>query len=53
MIRPLLNEDKLQMLEEIEINQLRSEFVEQVCNLRKKVFERIPLKRIRAQAMDG
>ena len=36
MVRPLVNEDRLQSLEELEIESLRPEFIEQVMSLRKK-----------------
>ena len=44
MIRPLVEEDLLQRLEEMEIEDLRPEFIEQVVNLRKKVLGKIPIK---------
>jgi hypothetical protein len=47
MIRPLLDEDRLQALEELEIEELRTEFVEQVVGLRQKVLGRIPTKMMR------
>ena len=53
MIRPLLNEERLQNLEELDIEDLRSEFVEQVLNLRKKVLGKIPVKKMKGMQMDG
>lgn len=53
MIRPLVDEDKLQKLEEMEISELRTEFVEQVVNLRKKVLNKIPIKKLFGVPMDG
>ena len=38
MVRPLVDEDRLQSLEELEIDQLRAEFIEQVMVLRRKVM---------------
>ena len=38
MVRPLVNEDRLQSLEELEIESLRPEFIEQVMSLRRKVL---------------
>ena len=38
MIRPLTNEEELQNLELMELDELRSEFVEQVMSLRRKVL---------------
>jgi len=53
MIRPLVDEDKLQKLEEMEVSDLRPEFVEQVVNLRKKVLNKIPIKKMHGIPMDG
>lgn len=53
MVRPLVNEDRLQSLEELEIESLRPEFIEQVMSLRKKVLHQMPIKRVLGHAMDG
>lgn len=53
MIRPLSDESKLQRLEELEIEELRSEFVEQVFELRKKVLGRVPVKQMCGKPIDG
>ena len=53
MIRPLTNEDELQSLELMELEELRSEFVEQVMLLRRKVINQVKCKTINNQAMDG
>lgn len=53
MIRPLVDEEKLQKLDEMEVSDLRSEFVEQVVSLRKKVLNKIPIKKMRGIPMDG
>jgi RecJ-like exonuclease len=53
MIRPLVDEEKLQKLEEMEVCDLRPEFVEQVVNLRKKVLNKIPIKKMHGVPMDG
>lgn len=44
MIRPLTKEDQLQNLAEMDLEQLRPEFVEQVQTLRRKVINRIKPK---------
>jgi len=49
----LVDEDKLQKLEEMEIDQLRAEFVEQVMNLRRKILNNCPVKQVYGHAMDG
>ena len=53
MVRPLVNEDRLQSLEELEIESLRPEFIEQVMSLRRKVLQCMPVKRILGHAIDG
>lgn len=52
-MRPLVDEDKLQKLEEMEIDQLRAEFVEQVMHLRRKILGNCPVKEVYGHAMDG
>lgn len=46
MIRPLTNEDELQNLEQMELIELRAEFVEQIMILRRKVLGNMKLKAI-------
>lgn len=53
LVRPLVEEEKLQKLEEMEIDQLRAEFVEQVMHLRRKILANCPVKTVFGQAMDG
>ena len=53
MVRPLVNEDRLQSLEELEIESLRAEFIEQVMELRRKVLHCVPVKKILGHAIDG
>lgn len=53
MIRPLTNEDELQNLGEMELEELRAEFVEQVMHLRRKVINKIKPKQIGTTMMDG
>ena len=53
MVRPLLEEDRLQNLEEMEIEGLRAEFIEQVMDLRRKLLNKLPVKRIQGHVMDG
>ena len=53
MIRPLTNEDELQNLAEMDMSELRAEFVEQVMNLRRKVLNKTKPKMIDGQTMDG
>ena len=53
MVRPLLEEDRLQNLEEMEIESLRAEFIEQVMDLRRKLLNRLPVKKIQGHLMDG
>jgi hypothetical protein len=53
MIRPLTNEEELQNLEQMELDELRAEFVEQVMLLRRKVINRIKPKTVNGKKMDG
>jgi hypothetical protein len=53
MIRPLTNEDNLQCLEEMELGDLRAEFVEQVMQLRRKVLNRIKPKQLNGKNLSG
>ena len=53
MIRPLTNEEKLQNLINIPMDELRSEFVEQVLNVRRKVLQRVKPKKINGKPLNG
>jgi len=53
MIRPLTNEDELQNLEQMELIELRAEFVEQIMILRRKVLGNMKPKAINSQPLDA
>lgn len=53
MIRPLTNEDELQNLEQMELIELRAEFVEQIMHLRRKVLGHMKPKVISGQTLDA
>jgi hypothetical protein len=53
MIRPLTEEDQLQTLETRELTSLRSEFVDQVMTLRRKVLNRIKPKLLNGKKING
>jgi len=53
MVRPIVDENNLQSLENIGIEDLRSEFVEQAFNLRTRVLQGMKIKHINNQEMDG
>jgi len=53
MIRPLTNEEELQNLEQMELEELRAEFVEQVMMLRKKVLSQVKPKTMNSQVLNG
>lgn len=53
MIRPLTNEENLQILEKMDLNDLRPEFTEQVMTLRKKVLNRIKPKMMHGKKLNG
>lgn len=53
MIRPLTKEENLQSLEKMPLDELRSEFVEQVMQLRRKVINRIKPKTMHDKKLNG
>lgn len=53
MIRPLTNEDNLQNLEEMDLSEMRADFVEQVIDLRRKVLGRVKIKCLKERALSG
>lgn len=53
MIRPLTEEDQLQTLEQRELSTLRSEFVDQVMTLRRKVLNRVKPKLMNGKRING
>lgn len=44
MIRPVVDEDKLRNLNEIDLSEMRPEFADQAINLRKRIFSRVKVK---------
>lgn len=46
MVRPLVDEEKLQRLEEMKMESLRPDFIEQVMSLRRKVLSHVPVKKV-------
>jgi hypothetical protein len=53
MIRPLTNEGMLQNLADMELDQLRPEFTDQVMSLRRKVINRIKPKTMNGKKLNG
>jgi len=53
MIRPLTNEDNLQCLDQMDLEELRAEFVEQVMLLRRKVLNQVRPKQVNGSTLDG
>lgn len=53
MIRPLTKEENLQKLEDMELDELRPEFVEQVLQLRRKVINKIKPKKLHGKSLNG
>ena len=53
MIRPLTDERSLQNLQNMELDQLRPDFVEQVLNLRKRVTGKVKIKMLNGKALNG
>ena len=53
LVRPLLDEHKLQDLAECPIEELRAEFYEQVVQLRKRIIQKAKLKTIFGKELNG
>jgi uncharacterized membrane protein YheB (UPF0754 family) len=53
MIRPLTNEENLQNLAEMDLEELRPDFVEQVMQLRRKVISRVKAKTLNGKKLTG
>lgn len=53
MIRPLTNEEDLQNLANMDLDELRADFVEQVMQLRRKVINRIKPKMMNGKKLTG
>ena len=53
LVRPTIKEDQLQRLEELEFEDLRLEFVEQVVQLRKKILGKLKLKNLNNKQLHG
>ncbi len=53
LVRPLTGEELLQNLENIPFEQLRPEFVNSVCNLRKKVLGGVKPKSLKGKNLNG
>ena len=53
LVRPLLNEEDLNKLEEIKMEDLRPEFVEQVLTLRKKILTTNKIKKLNGKEING
>jgi hypothetical protein len=53
MIRPLTKEENLQILEQMQLEDLRPEFVDQVMQLRRKVINKIKPKMMYGKKLNG
>lgn len=53
MVRPLTDEDQLQNLENRELKDLRPEFIEQVTDLRKRIFKQSRIKMLNGKMLTG
>lgn len=53
MIRPLSDEKDIKNLHKIKLEDLRSEFVEQVLDLREKIFQSGKIKKINNHPING
>lgn len=53
MIRPTSDENEIKNLQNIKLEDLRSEFVDQVFNLREKIFQSNKIKKIQNHPVSG
>ena len=53
MIRPVVEEEQLQNLDNMELGDFRPEFIEQMMSLRHKILHKMQVKRIHGRPMDG
>jgi hypothetical protein len=53
MIRPVVEEEKLQELEDMDLDDFRPEFIEQMMSLRHRILHRMQVKTIHGKPMDG
>ena len=53
MVRPLVDETKLQDLDSIPFEELRSDFIEQVIQFRKRVTQGLKIKTLNGKQLDG
>ena len=53
MVRPLTNEEQLQSLERKDLKELRPEFIEQVMDLRKRIFKNAKVKVLNGKQLTG
>jgi Guanylate-binding protein, N-terminal domain/Guanylate-binding protein, C-terminal domain len=53
LVRPTINEQDLQKLDQLELSQLRNEFVEQIISLRRKVMFEAKIKKVNGQVVNG
>lgn len=53
LVRPLVNEENLQKLDQMELDQLRPEFFEQVMNFRKRVLTKVKPKTLNGKLLNG
>lgn len=53
LVRPLVDENKLQHLDKLEFDELRPEFVDQVIHFRKRILNRMKPKTLKNKMLDG
>ncbi|KRX05422.1 P-loop containing nucleoside triphosphate hydrolase [Pseudocohnilembus persalinus] len=53
LVRPLVNEDNLQKLDQMELDQLRPEFFEQVMGFRKRILTHCKPKQVNGKNLNG
>lgn len=53
MIRPLVDEQKLQNLDKMDYDELRPEFVHQAMSFRKRILSSVKVKSLQNQKLNG
>lgn len=53
MVRPIVEEEALQSVHDIPVSKLRAQFIQQIAELKKKLFSNVQPKRINGQPLTG
>jgi len=53
LVRPVVDEKKLQLLDSLDLDQLRPEFVDQVMGFRRRILGKVKPKMFKGKELDG